>query len=65
VTDCLLQKVKLWEIAEFAANVFFNRTFFSLYFFLLSISGLPDFSWYSIPKREKYTIMTTKYTKWP
>jgi hypothetical protein len=28
--------------------------------------GLPDFSWYNIPKREKYTYqMTTKYTNWP
>jgi hypothetical protein len=25
-------------------------------------TGLPDFSWYSIPKWGKYTI---KYTKWP
>jgi hypothetical protein len=24
---------------------------------------LPDFSWYKIPEREKYTKMTTKYTK--
>jgi hypothetical protein len=28
-------------------------------------AGLPYFSWYKIPKREKYTKMTTKYTKWP
>jgi hypothetical protein len=27
-------------------------------------AGLPDFSWYGIPKREKYTKITTKYTKW-
>jgi protoporphyrinogen oxidase len=27
--------------------------------------GLPDFSWYNVPKREKYTKMTTKFTKWP
>jgi hypothetical protein len=26
--------------------------------------GLPDFSRYNIPKREKYTKMTTKCTKW-
>jgi hypothetical protein len=28
-------------------------------------SGLPDFSWYSIPKREKIYRITTKYTKCP
>jgi hypothetical protein len=27
-------------------------------------SGLPDFSWYNIPKREKYKV-TIKYTQWP
>jgi hypothetical protein len=27
------------------------------------VSGLPDFSWYSIQKREKYTKMAIKYTK--
>jgi hypothetical protein len=27
--------------------------------------GLPDFSWYSKPKREKIYRTTTKYTKWP
>jgi hypothetical protein len=27
--------------------------------------GLPDYSWYNIPKREKYTKMAIKYTKWP
>jgi hypothetical protein len=31
----------------------------------LQISGLPDFSWYSIPKRGKIYQMTTNYTKWP
>jgi hypothetical protein len=30
----------------------------------LSMSGLPDFSCYNIQKREKYTIKSTKYTKW-
>jgi hypothetical protein len=29
------------------------------------VPGLPDFSWYNIPKREKYAKMTTKYTNWP
>jgi hypothetical protein len=28
-------------------------------------TGLPDFSCYNIPKREKYTKMTIKFTKWP
>jgi hypothetical protein len=41
-------------------------------------AGLPDFSWYKMPKREKYTKlpqtipngyeiyqMAMKYTKWP
>jgi hypothetical protein len=28
-------------------------------------SGLPDFSWYSTPKRGKYTKMTTKCKKLP
>jgi hypothetical protein len=27
--------------------------------------GLPDFSWYNIPKGGKIYQMTTKYTKWP
>jgi hypothetical protein len=27
-------------------------------------SGLPDFSGYNIPKREKYTKMTTNFTNW-
>jgi hypothetical protein len=26
-------------------------------------AGLPDFSWYDIPKREKYSTMAIKYTK--
>jgi hypothetical protein len=26
-------------------------------------AGLPDVSWYKIPKRNKYTKITTKYTK--
>jgi hypothetical protein len=30
-----------------------------------SKSGLPDFYPRNIPKREIYTKMTTKYTKWP
>jgi hypothetical protein len=28
-------------------------------------AGLPDFSWYKKPKRESFTKMATKYTKWP
>jgi hypothetical protein len=28
-------------------------------------SGLPDFSWYNIPKREKPFQITIKYTEWP
>jgi hypothetical protein len=28
-------------------------------------SGLPDFSWYKIPKGGKIYQMTTKYIKWP
>jgi hypothetical protein len=27
--------------------------------------GLPDLSWYKIPKRGEIHQMTTKYTKWP
>jgi hypothetical protein len=27
--------------------------------------GLPDFSWYNIPKRGKIYQITIKYTKWP
>jgi hypothetical protein len=30
-----------------------------------SPTGLPDFSWYNIPKREKLNLMTTKYAQWP
>jgi hypothetical protein len=29
------------------------------------VAGLPDFSYYNIPKREKYTIVAQKYTKRP
>jgi hypothetical protein len=29
------------------------------------VPGLPDFSWYKIPKRGKIYQMTTKYSKWP
>jgi hypothetical protein len=35
------------------------------------LTGLPDFSWYNLPKREKYTKrekiyqITAKHTKWP
>jgi hypothetical protein len=29
-----------------------------------SCAGLPDFSWYNIPKRVKIYQITTKYTKW-
>jgi hypothetical protein len=29
------------------------------------LAGLPDFSWYNIPKREKMYQTATKYTKWP
>jgi hypothetical protein len=29
-------------------------------------AGLPDFSWYNLPKREKiFQKVYTKYTKWP
>jgi hypothetical protein len=28
-------------------------------------SRVARFSWYILPKREKYTKMTTKHTKWP
>jgi hypothetical protein len=28
-------------------------------------AGLPDFSWYKIPKREKIYQITTNYTKCP
>jgi hypothetical protein len=28
-------------------------------------AGLPDFSWYNIPKRDKIYQMTLKYTKGP
>jgi hypothetical protein len=32
----------------------------------ISTPGLPDFSWYNIPKREHmYKMVTIKYTKWP
>jgi hypothetical protein len=27
-------------------------------------AGLPDFSWYNIPKRGKIYQITTKYNKW-
>jgi hypothetical protein len=27
--------------------------------------GLPDFSWFKIPKRGKLYQISTKYTKWP
>jgi hypothetical protein len=30
-----------------------------------SSPGLPDFSWYNKPKREKIYLVTMKYTKWP
>jgi hypothetical protein len=28
-------------------------------------SGLPDFYWYNIPKREQIYQIIIKYTKWP
>jgi hypothetical protein len=28
-------------------------------------AGLPDYSWFNIPKGENIFHMTTKYTKWP
>jgi hypothetical protein len=28
-------------------------------------AGLPDVSWYKIPKQEKICLITIKYTKWP
>jgi hypothetical protein len=31
---------------------------------LISRSGLPDFSWYNIPKRGELYQTTTKYIKW-
>jgi hypothetical protein len=31
----------------------------------VSRAGLPDFSWYKIPKREKIYQITTNYTKFP
>jgi hypothetical protein len=31
---------------------------------LVTSPGLPDFSWYNLPKREKSHQMTTKYTGW-
>jgi hypothetical protein len=27
--------------------------------------GLPDFTWYNLPKRKKIYQITVKYTKWP
>jgi hypothetical protein len=30
-----------------------------------TVAGLPDFSWYNIPKWGKICQMITKYTKWP
>jgi hypothetical protein len=39
------------------------RTFYIA--LLVSKSGLPDFSWCNIPKREKYTKITIKCTKLP
>jgi hypothetical protein len=32
--------------------------------FNCTLQGLPDFSWYSKPKRVKIYQTTTKYTKW-
>jgi hypothetical protein len=29
------------------------------------MQGLPDFSWYNIPKRGKMYQITIKYIKWP
>jgi hypothetical protein len=29
------------------------------------MSGVPDFSWYNIPKRETMYQINIKYTKWP
>jgi hypothetical protein len=28
-------------------------------------AGLPDYSWYNIPKQGKYTQFSPKSTKWP
>jgi hypothetical protein len=33
--------------------------------FIATGAGLPDFSWYNIPKRGKIYQITIKYTKWP
>jgi hypothetical protein len=30
-----------------------------------ALAGMPDFSWYNIPKREKIYQMTIKYTRGP
>jgi hypothetical protein len=39
--------------------------FMALWYNLWLYAGLPDFSWYKIPKRGKIYQMTTKCTKWP
>jgi hypothetical protein len=35
------------------------------YFYVSPGAGLPDFSWYNIPKRGKTYQITIKYSKWP
>jgi hypothetical protein len=45
--------------AAFWAGIFTNTSGHPVH------AGLPDFSRYNIPKREKIYQMTTKYTNWP
>jgi hypothetical protein len=55
-----LQKIAALKVVERALAKLFH-------FFTASqtgVSGLPDFSWYNIPKRGKIYQSTTKYTKW-
>jgi protoporphyrinogen oxidase len=35
------------------------------FFFNGPFAGLPDLSWYNIPKREKINQITVKYSKMP
>jgi hypothetical protein len=53
------------QSSNLGSQSFLLKLLFPLIFNFRRRPGLPDFSWYNIPKRGKYTKMNTKYTKWP
>jgi hypothetical protein len=62
-----------WKNAHGCCRLLLRRLKIPLLFSLESrvtrfarwVAGLPDFYWYNIPTREKWTKITSKYTKCP